>query len=141
MTEFYQFAMDNLALFGGWLVVAILLLVVQFRLMAHGPKSITTQMLTNFVNRENAVVVDIRGQADFNKGHIAGAVNIPLSQVKDKVADLEKYQGRPIIMVCANGIQVSGACETLRKAGIGQLHKLAGGMSSWTGDNLPVVKS
>ena len=141
MTEFYQFAMNNLALFGGWLVVAILLVAVQIRLMAHGPKSITTQMLTNFVNRENAVVVDIRGQAEFNKGHIAGALNIPMSQIKDKVTDLEKYQGRPIIMVCANGIQVGGACETLRKAGIEQLHKLAGGMSSWTGDNLPVVKS
>jgi len=140
MNEFYQFAMNNITLFGAWVVVAVTLLVVQLRIMAHGPKSITTQMLTNFVNREDAVVVDIRGQADFSKGHIQGAVNIPLSQIKDKAKDLEKYQGKPIILVCANGIQVSGACETLRKAGIEQLHKLAGGMSSWTGDNLPVVK-
>ena len=140
MTEFTQFATNNIALFGGWVVVAVLLLVVQIRIMAHGPKSITTQMLTNFVNREDGVVVDIRGQADFSKGHIQGAVNIPMSQLKDKAKDLEKYQGRPIIMVCANGIQVSGACETLKKAGIEQIHKLSGGMSSWTGDNLPVVK-
>lgn len=140
MTEFTQFAMNNMALFGAWTVVAVLLLVVQFRIMAHGPKSITSQMLTNYVNREDAVVVDIRGQGDFGKGHIQGAINMPLSQLKDKAQDLEKYKDRPIIMVCANGIQVGGACETLRKEGFENLYKLTGGMSAWTGDNLPVVK-
>lgn len=140
MTEFYQFAINNMMLFGAWAVVAILLLSVQIKLMALGPKSITTQILTNYVNRDNAVVVDIRGQAEFNKGHIQGALNIPLSQIKEATKDLEKYEGRPIIMVCANGIQVNAACNTLRKAGIENVHKLAGGMSSWVGDNLPVVK-
>ena len=62
MTEFTQFAMNNITLFGAWTVVAALLLIVQFRIMAHGPKSITSQMLTNYVNREDAVVIDIRGQ-------------------------------------------------------------------------------
>ena len=140
MTEFYQFAGNHWQLFGGWVVVAILLLTIQIRIMAHGPKSLTPQMLTNYVNREDAVVVDIRGQGDFGKGHIQGAINIPMSQIKESVKDLEKYQGRPIILVCANGIQVSGACDALRKAVVEQLHKLAGGMASWTGDNLPVVK-
>lgn len=140
MTEFSQFVMDHWQLFGAWVIVAILLLTVQIRIMAHGPKSVTPQILTNYVNREDAVVVDIRGQGDFNKGHIQGAINIPMSKVKDSVQDLEKYKGRPIILVCANGIQVGGACEVLRKAGIEQLHKLTGGMASWTGDNLPVVK-
>ncbi len=125
---------------GAWVVAAILLLSVQMRLMAHGPKSITTQVLTNLVNQENAVIVDIRGQADFNKGHIQGAVNIPLSQIKENCKDLEKYKERPIIVVCANGIQVNAACDSLRKAGIDSLHKLAGGMGAWTGDNLPLVR-
>ncbi len=140
MTEFYQFAMTNWQLSGAWILVAIILLTVQIKHMANGPKSITTQILTNLVNREDAVVVDIRGQADFSKGHIQGAVNIPMSKIKENAKDLEKYQGRPIIMVCANGIQVNGACDILKKSGIEELHKLAGGMSSWVGDNLPVVK-
>ena len=141
MTEFYQFALNNLPLFGAWVAVAVILLSIQLKLMASGPKAVSSQILTNFVNREDAVVVDIRGQADFNKGHIPGALNVPLSQLKEKASDLEKYKGRPIIMVCANGIQVGGACEILRKAGIEQLHKLAGGMGSWSNDNLPMAKS
>jgi len=140
MTEFYQFAINNWMLFGAWIVVAILLLSTQIKHMSQGPASVTSQILTNLVNRKDAVVVDIRGQADFSKGHIQGAINIPFSQIKEKTKGLEKYQGRPIIMVCANGIQVNGACDILRKAGVEQVHKLTGGMSSWVGDNLPLVK-
>jgi len=97
-------------------------------------------MVTNAINRDNAVIVDIRGQGDFAKGHIQGALNIPLSQIKDSTKELEKYRDNPIILVCANGIQVSAACQVLRKAGFDKVHKLAGGMASWVGDNLPLVK-
>ena len=140
MTEFHQFLLENWQLSGAWAIVAILLFVTQLRLMATGPKSVSPQGLTNMVNREQAVVIDIRGQADFNRGHIQGAINIPLSKIKESVKDLEKHRSSPIIMVCANGIQVAGACSALSKEGFAQVHKLAGGMSSWVGDNLPVVK-
>ena len=140
MNEFVQFAIDNWVLSTAWLVVAFVLLSLQIKITAHGPKSLTTQMVTNLVNRENAVIIDIRGQADFNKGHIQGALNVPLTKIKDTTSDLEKYKDNPIIMVCANGIQVAAACQILRKAGFENVHKLAGGMTSWVGDNLPVVK-
>ena len=140
MTEFYQFALNNLMLFSAWIVVAAVLLTLQIRHMAQGPTAVTSQILTNLVNREEAVVVDIRGQAEFSKGHIQGALNIPLSKIKETTNDLEKYKDRPIIMVCTNGIQVAGACDSLKKAGFEQVHKLTGGMTSWVGDNLPVVK-
>ena len=140
MNELMQFAQAHLALFSAWVVVAIVLAITQFRQMAAAPKSVTSQMLTNMVNREKGVVIDIRPQAEFNKGHIHGAINIPLSKVKDSLKDLEKYKNTPIIMVCANGISVIGACNILKKSGMEQIFKLTGGMNSWVGDNLPVVK-
>ncbi|MCW8879455.1 MAG: rhodanese-like domain-containing protein [Kangiellaceae bacterium] len=140
MNEFVQFATDNWQLSGAWLVVAFVLLSIQIKLTALGPKSLTPQLLTHSVNRDDAVVIDIRGQADFNKGHIQGAVNVPLSKIKENTKDLEKYKQRPIIMVCANGIQVAAACQILKKAGFEQVNKLSGGMASWVGENLPVVK-
>ena len=140
MNEFLQFAQNNMALSSAWVVVATMLVFIQLKLMAGAPKSVTSQMLTNMVNRESGVVVDIRPQVEFNKGHIYGAINIPMSQLKDKLKDLEKYKNKPIIMVCANGITVSGACNILKKSGMEQVHKLAGGMGSWKGDNLPIVK-
>ena len=140
MNELIQFAQGNLLLSAAWVVVAVLLAFTQVRHMASAPKSLSSQMLTDMVNRQNGVVIDVRPKADFKKGHIHGAINIPLSTVKDRIKDLEKYQNTPIIMVCANGISVAGACNTLKKSGMQQVHKLAGGMSSWVGDNLPVVK-
>jgi rhodanese-related sulfurtransferase len=140
MTDFYQFALDNMALSSAWVIVALMLLSVQIKLTALGPTAVTSQMLTQLVNRQDAVVVDIRGQADFSKGHIQGALNVPLSKLKENTKDLENYKDSPIIMVCANGIQVAGACDVLKKAGFEQIYKLTGGMTSWKGDNLPVVK-
>lgn len=140
MTELLEFAANHLMLSSAWVVVATLLLIAHFRHVALAPKSLTSQMLTHYVNRNDAVVIDVRGQADFNKGHIQGAINVPLSQLKSGTKDLEKYYKSPIIMVCANGIQVSGGCDILKKAGAEQVFKLGGGMSSWTGENLPVVK-
>ena len=140
MNEFLQFAQGNMALSSAWVIVACMLVFIQMKLMAGAPKSVTTQMLTNMVNRESAVIVDIRPQVEFNKGHIYGAINIPMSQLKDKLNSLEKHKNKPIIMVCANGITVAGACNMLKKSGMEQVHKLAGGMGSWVGDNLPVVK-
>ncbi len=140
MTDFYQFALNNLMLSSAWIVVAIVLLSVQIKHTAQGAKAVTSQILTNLVNRDEGVVIDIRALADFNKGHIQGSLNIPLSKIKENTKDLEKYKARPIIMVCTNGIQVAGACDALRKAGFEQVYKLTGGMTSWVGDNLPVVK-
>jgi rhodanese-related sulfurtransferase len=140
MNDLIQFAQGHMLLTSAWVAVAALLAFTQIRIMASGPKALSSQMLTDMVNRENGVVIDVRPKADFKKGHIHGAINIPLSTLKDKVKDLEKYQNTPIIMVCANGISVAGACSTLKKSGLQQVHKLAGGMSSWVGDNLPVVK-
>ncbi len=140
MNEFIQFAQNHLLLSSAWFVVALFLGLTQFRHMASAPKAVSSQVLTNLVNREEGIVIDIRPQADFNKGHIHGARNIPLSKVKDSVKDLEKYKNTPIIMVCANGISVAAACNTLKKAGMEKVHKLAGGMGSWVGDNLPIVK-
>ena len=140
MNDLIQFAQNHIELSAAWFVVASALLFVQFRVMANGPKAISTQMLTNLVNREDGVIVDIRGANDFNKGHIHGALNIPLSKIKESTKSLEKYRNKPIIMVCANGISVSAACSILAKAGMERVCKLQGGMSSWTGDKLPVVK-
>ena len=140
MNELMQFAQNHIELSLAWIVVALLLAYTQFKQMANGPKSASTQMLTNLVNREDAIVIDVRPQADFNKGHIHGAKNIPLSKIKDSVKDLEKYKSTPIIMVCASGISVISACNTLKKEGMEKVYKLTGGMNSWVGDNLPIVK-
>jgi rhodanese-related sulfurtransferase len=92
------------------------------------------------VNREDGVVLDIRTPAEFGKGHIVGAINLPMSQLEKAGKDLERYKERPIIVVCAQGVTATNACKTLKSQGFGKVFRLGSGMQGWQADNLPISK-
>ena len=54
-----------------------------------------------------------------------------------RLAELEKYKGKPIIAVCRSGNRSGSACGMLKKAGFENLHNLAGGMQAWEQAGLP----
>ena len=141
MDQVIQFITNHWMLATAWVVLAILLLFTQIKHMTSGIKSLVPAQVTHLINKQDGLVIDMRAMADFNKGHIAGAKNIPQSKLKESLSELEKYKSTPIIMVCANGITAGPACAELKKAGFEQVHKLAGGHNGWIGDNLPVVRS
>ncbi len=141
MEQLTQFISNHWMLSLAWVVIAILLLLAQLKHMTSGVKSLVPAEVTHLINKQDGLVIDMRAVADFNKGHIAGAKNIPQSKLKDSIKELEKYKSTPIIMVCANGITAGSACSELKKAGFEQVHKLAGGHNGWVGENLPVVRS
>lgn len=66
---------------------------------------------------QGATIIDVRTPGEFKTGHIKGAVNIPLDQVKSKVADLKK-KGKPIITCCRSGNRSGIAKGILSSAGI-----------------------
>ncbi len=124
-------------LVGLWVVVGVMLLL---SLAPAVGKNIAPQQLTDLVNRDDAVVVDIRAAADFAKGHIVGAVNVPMSKLTQSTTDLERYKERPVVIVCASGVTALNACKLLQKAGFAKLFRLNNGMQAWTADNLPTSK-
>lgn len=94
------------------------------------------------VNRQNATVVDVRAEADFSKGHITGARHVPMADIeKQQLAGLEKLKAEPIIVVCQAGMTAQKAAASLLKQGFSSVSVLQGGMGSWTGASLPVVKT
>lgn len=140
MEQLFEFFGNHPFLGSAWLAFALLLLISIIKTMTSGSKSLTPLMATQLINKENAQVVDLRAVADFNKGHIHGSVNIPFTKLKDSTKDLEKYKQSPIIMVCNTGMQSGSAAILLRKHGFEQVHKLKGGIQSWSSDNLPLAK-
>ena len=131
-----EFATNHYILVGIFVVLLALLLA---HTMQGGGKSLSTGELTALVNKDAGVVVDIRTAKDFAAGHIVGAVNIPQDKLAARVAELEKHKAKTIIVVDAMGQHAGTACRELQKAGF-TAAKLSGGISSWRGDNLPVVK-
>ncbi len=109
--------------------------------MRRGGQSVTAQQLVNLMNREKAVVVDLRDPKEFAAGHITGAVNIPHAKLSENIGKLEKYRDRPIVLACRMGQHSGAAGATLKKAGFENVMRLSGGMAEWQTQNLPVVAS
>lgn len=120
--------------------VLLLFLTLAAFLSGGAGKTVGAQELTTLVNREDGVVLDTRPAADFNKGHIVGAVNVPLSKLEAADKELERYKERPVIVVCAQGVTAVNACKLLKKKGFSKIFRLGTGMQGWVADNLPVSK-
>jgi len=141
MQQYIDFLSNHPYLTAAWAALFLALLVSWFNSLTSSIKQISTTELTMLVNREEATVLDIRAEADFRKGHITGARHIPASQIQAAgLPVLENQKDSPIIVVCNAGMTAQGTAATLAKQGFSRVYVLQGGMNSWTGANLPVVK-
>lgn len=78
-----------------------------------------------------AQLIDIREPNEYKGGHILGARNIPLSQLRTRLTELRKDQ--PIYMYCQNGTRTMRAALMLNKKGYKDLYQLKGGFKKWNG--------
>ncbi len=141
MQEYIEFFASHPFLTAIWFVLFFAVIYTFFQSKFSAFTRVNPQQLTILVNKEDAVIVDIRGQADFNKGHIAGAMNIAAEQIEGgKNAKLEKFKSRPIIVVCAAGMTASKVANQLAQAEFENVNILDGGMNAWSNANLPVAK-
>jgi rhodanese-related sulfurtransferase len=137
MQHLFEFIGNHPFLVGAF---ALLLALFIRNEMRRGGKGVSPQELVNLVNRDGAVVVDVRDPKEFASGHIVAAVNIPQSALVGRMNEIAKFKDKPIAIVCKMG-QHSGAAGTvLRKAGFQHVMRLSGGMMEWRNQNLPVVK-
>ena len=95
---------------------------------------------TGLINHQDAAVIDVRPAADFAKGHIINAVNIPTNGFKNQMGAVAKLKGRPIIVTCRSGSQSAAACSQLRKEGFEEVYNLKGGILAWQAANLPLTR-
>src|SRR3989338_2854791 len=79
--------------------------------------NLTPAQATLLMNREDALVLDVREAAEWSSGHITGARHITLGQLEKRMSELEKFKDKPIIVICASGTRSSSACGQLKKSG------------------------
>jgi rhodanese-related sulfurtransferase len=139
MDQIIEFAGNHIQLVAA--LVVILVLLAQNLIAGGGGKdSVDPVRATELINHEDATVVDVRPIADFNQGHIVGAINIPMSGLANQLKPLEKRKNRPIVVSCRSGAQSAAACRTLRKQGFDKVYNLRGGILAWQNANLPVTR-
>lgn len=103
-------------------------------------KWISVAQAVELINRQEALVLDIRDSSAFANGHILRAKNIPRSQLAERVTEIEKDKKRPIIITCQMGNDSVTACASLRKMGFSSLFALKGGIQSWIQTGMPIEK-
>lgn len=124
------------------LFVGLLLALVggEVARLFRGYRELTPAALTLLINRENALVVDLSSVPDFDKGHIAGARNVQMSQFDPENKELAKVKQLPIALYCKTGTTSAQAAARLVKAGFKQVYWLGGGLATWRSANLPTTK-
>jgi len=105
-----------------------------------GGSSVNTLQATQLMNRENALVLDVREPAAYAAGHILGAKNLPLAELDKRAGELEKHKSKPVIVHCDTGRAATRAVGLLKARGFTHVVSLAGGFRAWLQGGLPVER-
>jgi rhodanese-related sulfurtransferase len=135
MQQLIEFAMNHWILISAFVLIAAYLI---YGLLQGDKGSVGPQGATEMINHQQAVVIDVRPAADFHKGHIINAINLPSNGFANQISTLNKHKEKPIIVACRSGAQSAAACAQLRKAGFEEVYNLKGGVLAWQSANLPI---
>lgn len=128
--------MLSLALAG----ITVALAYTELMRLFRGFKGVRPAEVTALVNRDNALVVDLRPSADFEKGHIPGSRNVQMAQFDPENKALASARALPVVAVCKTGVTAVDAARRLRKAGFEKVYVLEGGIEAWRQADLPLAK-
>lgn len=134
-----EFVKNNILLIAVAFVSGAMLLWPTLRRSAGGPW-VNTLQATHLINREDALVLDVRDASEFSGGHVLAAKNIPLANLEGRSGEIEKHKAKPVIVLCSDGSRASKAVALLRARGYTNVVNLQGGLPGWQQAGLPVVK-
>lgn len=140
MQEYLAFAARHPVLISIFIAILMLIIIGEFRRKAGSAKSLSSVALTQLINDDNCVVVDVRPSAEYKQGHIVGAKSLLFSEVQEKGDRLSKDKDVPLVVYCRNGTQSPTAANQLKALGYTQVHTLSGGLMTWEADNMPLEK-
>ncbi len=78
-----------------------------------------------------AQLIDVREPNEYNGGHILGARNIPVTQMKQRMKEIRA--DKPVYLYCQSGLRSGRAAQMLYRKGYRDIYHLQGGFKKWTG--------
>lgn len=137
MDRLFEFAANHYILVSLFVAFLLAILVLESR---RGGQKVSAQAAVSLINRDEAIVLDIRDRKDYNEGRITGSIHIPLNSLKERASELKKYQDKQIIVADKMGQHSAMAVKQLNALGYTNVVRLNGGVADWKGSNLPLVK-
>lgn len=140
MEEYLVFARNHPYLMIGLVAVIGLIVWTEFSRLTRKYKQVNASAAVQILNQDSALALDVREDNEVQGGRIRGAKHIPLGQLKNRIAELEKAKNNPVLVYCRSGNRSAHACNLLTKAGFENVSNLSGGILAWESANLPVSK-
>lgn len=112
----------------------------QFRESRQSLETLSSDQLAEKMKQEDITIVDVRPQQEFDEGHIAGALNIPVEDLSEKIEELPK--NKEVVAYCRGPFCVfaDDAVELLREKGF-NAKRLDEGYPEWMLEQLPIEQS
>lgn len=133
------FVQTHTVLLAAFVVVLLALVANEAHGRLTGGPRTSVMDAVRLINDRHALILDIRSAAEYKKGHVMGAVNIPSAKLKERADQIDKDPGRPIIVYCNLGSSSLEAAKSLRTLGHKEVYVLRGGINGWESSNLPVT--
>ncbi|MDA0225315.1 MAG: rhodanese-like domain-containing protein [Proteobacteria bacterium] len=134
-----EFARENILL----IAIALMsggMLLWPFLRNGVGGSQVDTNQATQMINRQDALLLDVRELAEWNQGRVLGARHVPAGELEARAGEVSKKKDKPVIVYCESGTRASSAAGVLRKHGYTNVFSLAGGFTGWRHAGLPVEK-
>lgn len=133
-----KFIIDN------WMLIALALTsggMLLWPTFAGGAQGgITPDAAVQLINREKAIVIDVREPGEFASGHIKGARNLPVASFEQRLPEVAKNKALPLVLVCATSMRANRCAAIAKRLGHENAQVIAGGMKAWGEANLPSQK-
>ena len=119
-----------------WLVL-LALLIIKIKTTPPIKKKIGCGETIRLINKENAIVIDIRKECEYKRGHIVNSINMTHDEVKKKAYKyLKSRESSKIILVSKTGVNLD---VTTYSGQVSEVCILKGGIDAWEKENLPLV--
>jgi len=122
-------------------ILALILSLFATAVLASEAPQISQQSLLAALNssQNSIVLLDVRTEAEYNAGHVAGAINISHDTIEENLALLTQYKESNVVVYCRSGRRASVAIDILTKNGFSNIQHLTGDMNGWLEAKLPVI--
>jgi rhodanese-related sulfurtransferase len=136
-----EFVMQHIGLVALFLASGAMLLWPEISRLIGGAGEIGTLEATRLMNQQGAtLVLDVGDGKDFAAGHLPKARNIPVRELSERVAEINKFKEKPVIVTSRNTLKSNAASRFLKRAGFTAVYQLKGGTHAWQQASLPVEK-
>ena len=140
MERLPEFIANHLFLF--MLLISILMLLAWniFGSNLNGVPLIQPAEVTRLINQQDAVVLDVRKESQYEAGHIINSMNIPQEHLAGQLNKLKPYKDKGVIVYCDTGAISGKQARKLLDEGYEKIYCLKGGMPTWKNAGLPIAK-